>query len=95
MYLLGLHPTACKSQTCPRLLQSLESAVELGGLMDGGAYRSEAKFWSNTIMCGGSWAGHGSRLPSWGGGVARNGGIDVSLAPQLPGKAAEPPGPPL
>ena len=52
--MLGWTPQACKACTCPALRPKKELRVsdrDISGLMDGGAYMSEARSWSDTPLC--------------------------------------------
>ena len=64
--LLGCTSQACKACTHPALRQEKEPGVcdrDIHGLMDGGAYTSRARSWSNAPPC--APAGHGGSLRSW------------------------------
>ena len=70
--------------------QERVSDRDISGLMDGGAYLSEARFWSNTPPC----AGDGgldmvAGFPPREGEIANYGEIDLWLVHWLPGKPAE------
>ena len=48
---LGCALQACNACTWPTLNKSPESVRDISGLMEGGAYLSEARSWSNTPVC--------------------------------------------
>ena len=70
--------------------RATEEKTNISGLMDGGAYMSEARSWSNTPVCSGQWAGKQWQLLLSGQGeVTSYRGNKVRLARQLPGKQIE------
>ena len=91
---VGLHPAGLQGRTCPASKLKKEPGVrdrDIHGLMDGGAYVSEARSWSDTPPCAVDGGQDMAAVCAGGGGwvLPVIGEIDVRLAHWLPGKSAE------
>ena len=90
--LLGCTLQVYKPCACPasRLKKELrDSDRDINGLMDAGAYMSEARSWSDTPLCAADSGQDMAAVFVPGGRLPVIGGTEVRLAHKLPGKLPE------